>query len=70
MGQRTLQCVRVLLVILGAMLVITGTIWIFQGAGMLKGSFMTGQAFWLWMGVAAVVVGVPLLTRGIRRSPR
>ena len=61
---------RLFLLFVGAMLIVTGTIWIFQGAGMLKGSFMTGQPFWLWTGVAAVILGVPLLTRGIRRSPR
>jgi hypothetical protein len=68
--QRTLGDVRVLLIVLGVMLVVTGTIWIFQGVGMLKGSFMTGSAFWMWMGVAAVIVGVPLLARGIRRAAR
>ena len=61
---------RVLLIVLGVMLVVTGTIWIFQGVGMLKGSFMTGSAFWMWMGVAAVIVGVPLLAGGIRRAAR
>ena len=62
---------RTTLLILGAALIITGTIWIFQGIGILKGSFMTGQAFWAWMGLIAVMVGLPLLVRGIsRRQPR
>ena len=33
---------RIALLILGAVLVVTGVIWIFQGIGTLKGSFMTG----------------------------
>jgi hypothetical protein len=62
--------VRPLLLFLGTILIVIGVIWIFQGAGMLKGSFMTGQTFWLWMGVAAALVGVALLARGLRRVSR
>jgi hypothetical protein len=56
--------------ILGIALVLTGVVWIFQGAGTLKGSFMTGSTFWLWMGVVAGVAGVPLAIVGFRRSSR
>ena len=56
------------LVAIGTALTITGLIWIFQGVGVLKGSFMTNSSFWAWMGALAVVVGVPLLLRGFRRS--
>jgi hypothetical protein len=56
--------------ILGIALVLTGAVWIFQGAGALKGSFMTGSTFWLWMGVVAAVVGAPLAVFGFRRSSR
>jgi hypothetical protein len=43
-------------------------VWILQGLDVLKGSFMTGQAFWAWMGAMAVLVGMPLILRGMRRS--
>ena len=56
--------------LVGIAFVLTGAVWIFQGAGALKGSFMTGSTFWLWMGVALAAVGVPLLLAGFRRSPR
>ncbi|HJP66845.1 MAG TPA: hypothetical protein VKA30_11155 [Actinomycetota bacterium] len=54
--------------IVGIALILTGVVWIFQGAGTLKGSFMTGSVFWLWMGVVAAAAGVPLLVIGLRRS--
>ncbi len=54
--------------ILGIVLMLTGVVWIFQGAGTLKGSFMTGSAFWLWMGVLAVVAGLPLVVFGFRKG--
>jgi hypothetical protein len=59
---------RAVLVVLGTVLTITGVIWIFQGTGFLKGSFMTNSAFWAGMGGIAMVVGVPLLLFAFRRT--
>jgi hypothetical protein len=47
--------------ILGVMLLVIGTVWIFQGSGLLKGSFMTGQSLWLWIGICCAFAGVLLL---------
>ena len=58
---------RLTMVVVGIALVVTGTVWILQGAGVLKGSFMTSQSFWGWMGGLAVLLGVPVLLRGLRR---
>jgi hypothetical protein len=58
---------RVSLVLVGVLLLIVGVIWILQGIGTLKGSFMTGSAFWGWMGGLAVAVGAPVLLLGLRR---
>ena len=55
------------MVVVGTALVVTGTVWILQGVGVLKGSFMTSQSFWGWMGGLAVLLGVPVLLRGLRR---
>ena len=46
----------------GGILVATGLVWLFQGLGVLPGSFMSGDPFWAWLGGAAVVVGVGLIT--------
>jgi hypothetical protein len=48
---------------------LTGAVWTLQGIGLLKGSFMTGSALWLWIGVACVVVGVPVAVAGWRARP-
>jgi hypothetical protein len=60
--------VRLGLLITGIALLVTGVIWIFQGLDVLKGSFMTGEPFWAWMGALAVLLGLPLVLRGLRRG--
>jgi hypothetical protein len=52
----------------GIALVVVGGVWIFQGIGELKGSFMTGDASWSWIGAACVLIGLAILARGLRRS--
>jgi len=59
---------RLLLLILGVVLLLVGGLWILQGAGMLKGSFMSGQSRWLWIGIASAVVGLVLLLTGLRTA--
>ena len=56
--------------VVGAALIVVGAVWILQGIGTLKGSFMTGRAFWAWMGAAAVMLGLPLVVRGLRGRAR
>jgi hypothetical protein len=58
--------VRAALVALGIVLLAVGGVWVFQGVGVLKGSFMTGQAFWAWMGGLSILLGLPTLARGLR----
>jgi len=55
---------------LGVLLLILGGIWIFQGIGALRGSFMTGSPFWAWVGVACVLAGIATLAIARRRSRR
>lgn len=57
---------RILGPLLGALLVLIGTVWTLQGAGVLPGSFMTGSRFWLVVGLVCVVAGAVLLWRAIR----
>jgi hypothetical protein len=42
---------------------------VLQGAGILPGSFMTGQVVWLWIGLGVIVVGLGLGYNGLRRQP-
>jgi hypothetical protein len=54
-------------VIVGAVLLVVGLVWIGQGVGAIGGSFMTGQAVWAVFGGIAVVFGLALI-RGARHD--
>ncbi len=54
----------------GIVLVGVGGVCIFQGVGVLNGSFMTGQSVWGWIGAVCVLVGLPVLVRGWRKTRR
>ena len=42
-------------------LLVVGGVWLFQGIGVIEGSFMTGEAVWAVIGVICVVAGLALL---------
>lgn len=56
--------------VLGVIAILTGAVWILQGAGVLLGSFMTGQRMWLYIGIIVGIVGLALAYNGIRRPAR
>jgi hypothetical protein len=58
---------RWVLIGLGVLLALIGALWILQGLGVLLGSVMTGQPFWAWMGLLALIGGLVLLFFGARR---
>ncbi|MBZ9748924.1 hypothetical protein LB516_27185 [Mesorhizobium sp. CO1-1-7] len=43
-----------------------GALWSLQGIGVVGGSFMTGQSQWLYIGLAAMLVGLAGLVRANR----
>ncbi len=49
--------------VIGFICVFIGFIWIFQGLGVIKGSFMTGSSFWGIVGVVVAIVGGGLLSK-------
>jgi hypothetical protein len=49
-------------------LILVGLVWFFQGIGVIKGSFMTGEAVWAVIGVVCVAGGAVLLARPARRA--
>jgi hypothetical protein len=53
--------------IVGVVLVLIGGLWILQGLNLVGGSFMTGSALWLVIGVVVVIAGLALLFRRPRR---
>jgi hypothetical protein len=60
--------VKTALLVLAAVMLLLGLAWIGQGLGFIKGSFMTGQMLWFWVGLA-LVVGSGVLA-GVRRGIR
>lgn len=60
---------KTLPVALGALMVIIGGIWTFQGLGVIKNSAMTGVALWAVLGPLVAGLGVALLIVGLRSRP-
>ena len=51
-----------------AVIVLVGLVWIGQGTGLLRGSsFMVGDPFWAFAGLALVVAGAVLAAVTVRR---
>ncbi len=57
---------RWILLGIGLLMSLTGVIWILQGINQLGGSPMTGQPFWAWAGLVALVSGLGMLYAGSR----
>jgi hypothetical protein len=53
---------------IGIVLLLIGAVWFLQGIGLLKGSFMTGEAVWAVIGFVCVAAGTALLTRPAKRT--
>ena len=58
---------RIALNIAGALLVLTGCVWILQGINVLPGSFMSGQSQWTINGAVCALFGLVLLYAANRR---
>jgi hypothetical protein len=56
-------------IIIGGLAALVGLVFFFQGIGVLKGSSMTGESFWMWVGVVLIVAGALAIFRGARSSP-
>jgi hypothetical protein len=54
-------------VVLGVLLILIGLVWIGQGVGYVKGSFMTGAILWAWIGAGTALVGAALISLAFRR---
>lgn len=60
--------VRLPYLVAGALLVLLGLLWVLQGAGVVGGSFMSGQRLWLGVGIVVGVAGLVLGYLGL--APR
>ena len=64
------KAARTTSLIIGGLAVLVGGVWIGQGAGLIKGSFMTGSPTWLAIGLLCLVGGLFLIFLTLRRRPR
>ena len=55
--------------IVGLILILLGLLWILQGSNVIGGSVMSGQSFWLYVGIVLAIIGVGV-TWWARRRPR
>ena len=57
------------LLVVGVLLDLLGSIWMLQGMNLMPGSsFMNGQPFWAGAGAVAVVVGMGLVILAMRHK--
>ncbi|WP_375388337.1 hypothetical protein [uncultured Amnibacterium sp.] len=61
---------RIVLIVVGAVALVVGGVWIGQGANLIPGSFMTGSRTWLTVGLIVAAAGVVLIWLGARRRRR
>ena len=58
---------RSVLIMVGGLAVLVGGLWTGQGAGLIKGSFMTGSPTWLATGLLCLVAGFFLIFLAVRQ---
>jgi hypothetical protein len=58
-----------MLVIVGAVLTIAGTVFALQGFGVLGGSSMSGSHFWAAAGPLIAIAGLVIVAAGTHRAP-
>jgi hypothetical protein len=57
-------------IVLAVIMLLVGGVWIGQGLGYIKGSFMTGDMHWFWIGVGLVVAALLLGGAALIYRPR
>ena len=55
------------LVIVGALLILSGVVWTLQGLDLVGGSSMSGNTIWAVIGPITAIVGAVLFLRGVRK---
>jgi hypothetical protein len=58
--------VRLLFVVVGIIVLLMGSVWAFQGAGYIPGSFMSNDPTWIAIGAATAAGGGVLTVLGLR----
>ncbi len=59
---------RLLFVVVGIIVLLMGSVWAFQGAGYIPGSFMTNDPTWIAIGGPTAAAGAVLAVLGFRKK--
>jgi len=62
-----MRALKVAGLVVGALCVLMGLVWIFQGINVIPGSFMTGDIDWSYRGGVLAIVGVVVLLLSLRK---
>jgi len=57
-------------IVLAVIMLLVGGVWIGQGLGFIKGSFMTGDMHWFWIGIGQVAAALLLGAAALIYRPR
>ncbi|MET0895337.1 MAG: hypothetical protein ABWY77_06225 [Acidimicrobiia bacterium] len=60
---------RIVRIVIGALIVFVGLVWVGQGIGWIEGSFMTGDAVWAVIGAVCIVIGGVVVASAFRWRP-
>jgi len=63
----SMRALKVAGLVVGALCVLMGLVWIFQGINVIPGSFMTGDIDWSYRGGVLAIVGVVVLLLSLRK---
>jgi uncharacterized membrane protein len=61
---------QILLVVIGLVAALAGLVWTLQGLGYVGGSFMSGATMWAVIGPIVALIGLALITVGLRSRRR
>lgn len=61
---------QIVLVVIGLAAALAGLVWTLQGLGYVGGSFMSGATVWAVIGPIVALVGLVLITVGLRGRRR
>ena len=61
---------QIVLVVIGLVAALAGLVWTLQGLGYMGGSFMSGATVWAVIGPIVALVGLVLITLGLRSRRR
>ncbi len=61
---------QIVLVVIGLVAALAGLVWTLQGLGYVGGSFMSGATVWAVIGPIVAIVGLVLITVGLRTRRR